>query len=246
MYRIENITKKFNDLLVLQDISIDFIEAGTTCILGPSGCGKTTLLNIISGIESADSGDVKGFSDTELSFVFQEDRLIPWKNVLDNLKFVLSGNDDIADKDGLVESYLEKVGLLEYRDYYPSELSGGMKKRIGILRAFIYPSSILLMDEPFSSIDISNKKVLMDFFRELMDMENRSCILVTHDLEEAIHLGDQIIVLSDKPSTVANVIKNIYAIEPNEENMVKMKKMLEREFEKSENTIHSSQISIHN
>ncbi|WP_422484820.1 ABC transporter ATP-binding protein [Gudongella sp. DL1XJH-153] len=230
MYKIENLTKKYNDLFVLDNISMDFIEGGTTCILGPSGCGKTTLLNIISGIESADSGDVIGFDDTELSFVFQEDRLIPWRNVLDNLRFVLSGNDDIADKDKLVESYLDKVGLLEYKNYYPSELSGGMKKRIGILRAFIYPSSILLMDEPLSSIDISNKKVLMDFFRELMDMENRSCILVTHDLEEAIHLGDQIIVLSDKPSKVANVIKNIYAVEPNEENMVKMKKVLEREF----------------
>ena len=105
-----------------------------------------------------------------------------------------------------------------------------MKKRIGILRAFIYPSSLLLMDEPFSSIDITNKKVIMDFFRELMDMENRSCVLVTHDLEEAIRLGDRIVVLSDKPSRVKRVIQNIYLLEPNEENMVKMKMMLEREF----------------
>ncbi|WP_409228205.1 ABC transporter ATP-binding protein [Gudongella sp. SC589] len=230
MYRIENITKKFNDLLVLEDISIDFVQGGTTCILGPSGCGKTTLLNIISDIEKPDSGQVIGFKDSVLSFVFQEDRLIPWRTVKENLRFVLSGNDDILDKDGLVEDYLDKVGLLEYKDYYPEELSGGMKKRIGILRAFIYPSSLLLMDEPFSSIDISNKKVIMDFFRELMDMENRSCVLVTHDLDEAIRLGDRIVVLSDKPSRVKRIIQNMYLLEPNEENMVKMKMMLEREF----------------
>jgi NitT/TauT family transport system ATP-binding protein len=230
MYRIENITKKFNDLLVLEDISIDFVQGGTTCILGPSGCGKTTLLNIISDIEKPDSGQVIGFKDSVLSFVFQEDRLIPWRTVKENLRFVLSGNDDILDKDGLVEDYLDKVGLLEYKDYYPEELSGGMKKRIGILRAFIYPSSPLLMDEPFSSIDISNKKVIMDFFRELMDMENRSCVLVTHDLDEAIRLGDRIVVLSDKPSRVKRIIQNMYLLEPNEENMVKMKMMLEREF----------------
>jgi len=183
MYRVENINKSFEDLKVLEDISIDFVQGETTCILGPSGCGKTPLLNIISGIEKADSGEVLGFPDSDLSFVFQEDRLIPWRTVKENLKFVLSGKPEINDRGKLVEEYLEKVNLLEYRDYYPSELSGGMKKRIGILRAFIYPSSLLLMDEPFSSIDISNKKVIMDFFRELMDMENRSCVLVTHDLE---------------------------------------------------------------
>ena len=230
MYRVENINKSFEDLKVLEDISIDFVQGGTTCILGPSGCGKTPLLNIISGIEKADSGEVLGFSDSDLSFVFQEDRLIPWRTVKENLKFVLSGKPEINDRGKLVEEYLEKVNLLEYRDYYPSELSGGMKKRIGILRAFIYPSSLLLMDEPFSSIDITNKKVIMDFFRELMDMENRSCVLVTHDLEEAIRLGDRIVVLSGKPSRVKRVIQNIYLLEPNEENMVKMKMMLEREF----------------
>ena len=149
---------------------------------------------------------------------------------MENLRFVLSGKPEIQYKDRLVKEYLQKVRLLEYRDYYPSELSGGMKRRIGILRAFIYPSSLLLMDEPFSSIDISNKKVIMDFFVELMDMEKRSCVLVTHDLEEAIRLGDRIVVLSDKPSRVKRVIQNIYLLEPNEENMVKMKMMLEREF----------------
>ncbi len=233
MYRIENISKKYNDLHVLDGVSVNFVEGGTTCILGPSGCGKTTLLNILSGIESADSGEVHDFAGAELSFVFQDDRLIPWRTVQENLQFVLSGKPAIKNKNELVESYLRKVDLLEYKDYYPKELSGGMKKRIGILRAFIYPSSILLMDEPFSSIDISNKKLLMDFFRELMAMENRSCVLVTHDLDEAIRLGDSIVVLSDKPSRVKRVIRNIYLLEPNEENMLKVKMMIEKEFEES-------------
>jgi NitT/TauT family transport system ATP-binding protein len=229
MYRIENISKKYGDLQVLAGITIDFLEEGTTCILGPSGCGKSTLLNILSGIEIADSGTVYGFSERELSFVFQDDRLIPWRTVIDNLKFVLSGKQDIQDKDGIIEDYLNRVGLFEYRDYYPKELSGGMKKRIGILRAFIYPSSILLMDEPFSSIDISNKKVLMDFFKELMALEKRSCILVTHDLDESIQLGDRIVILSDKPTVVKSVIQNIYVLEPTVENRVKMREMVESE-----------------
>lgn len=229
MYRIENISKKYGDLQVLEGVSIDFVQRGTTCILGPSGCGKTTILRLLSGLETPDFGTVEGFSESEISVVFQEDRLIPWKTVAENLKFVLSGKRGIPNKDKLVENYLSKMGLWEYKSYYPNKLSGGMKKRIAVLRAFIYPSEILLMDEPFSSIDISNKKAVFDFFRELMAAEKRTCVLVTHDLEDAIKLGDRIVILSDKPAYVKCVIQNEYIQQPSTENMRSMRSILEKE-----------------
>ena len=187
---------------MLDNISIDFPKDKTTCILGPSGCGKSTLLNIIAGILDPDSGDVVGFKDESISFVFQEDRLIPWKNVRDNLSFVLEGKMDKRDIERAIDDYLKSVNLQDYKYYYPSNLSGGMKQRISILRAFIYPSSILLMDEPFKSLDINNKHTVMEFFKKLKVMEKRTCILVTHDVDEAIELSDRIIILSDKPSNV--------------------------------------------
>jgi NitT/TauT family transport system ATP-binding protein len=202
---VKNINKSFGDLKVLDNINISFPKNKTTCILGPSGCGKTTLLNIISGLLDADSGELIGFENEDISFVFQEDRLIPWKNVKDNLAFVLNGKMDKSEIDKIIDYYLKLVGLEEYKDYYPRDLSGGMKQRINILRAFVCTSKILIMDEPFKSLDMGNKQILIDFFKELMKVENRTCIMVTHDMEEAMELGNRIISLTDKPTRVKEV-----------------------------------------
>lgn len=228
-YRVLNISKSYEELKVLDNISIDFPKDKTTCILGPSGCGKSTLLNIIAGILDPDSGDVVGFKDESISFVFQEDRLIPWKNVRDNLSFVLEGKMDKRDIERAIDDYLKSVNLQDYKYYYPSNLSGGMKQRISILRAFIYPSSILLMDEPFKSLDINNKRIVMEFFKELKALENRTCIVVTHDIDEALDLGDRIILLSEKPSKVKRVIKNIYMETKDEEDKKDLKLQIESE-----------------
>ena len=204
-YKVKNISKSFGDLKVLENISIDFPKNQTTCILGPSGCGKTTLLNIMAGILDMDSGELTGFENEDISFVFQEDRLIPWKNVEENLSFVLKDKmhkEEIAE---IINNYLELVGLEEYKNYYPKDLSGGMKQRINILRAFIYPSKILIMDEPFKSLDMDNKRIIMDFFKELMKIEKRTCIMVTHDIEDALVLGDKIVILTEKPASVKEV-----------------------------------------
>jgi len=205
VYEVKNINKSFGDLKVLDNINISFPKNKTTCILGPSGCGKTTLLNIISGLLDADSGELIGFENEDISFVFQEDRLIPWKNVKDNLAFVLNGKMDKSEIDKIIDYYLKLVGLEEYKDYYPRDLSGGMKQRINILRAFVCTSKILIMDEPFKSLDMGNKQILIDFFKELMKVENRTCIMVTHDMEEAMELGNRIISLTDKPTRVKEV-----------------------------------------
>ncbi|HZJ98664.1 MAG TPA: ABC transporter ATP-binding protein [Tissierellaceae bacterium] len=209
LYQIKNIYKSFDDLLVLDDISIYFPEHKTTCILGPSGCGKTTLLNIMTGIVEKDFGQVIGFDDKDISFVFQEDRLIEWKNIKDNLAFVLKGKMYKDEIDAVVDNYLKLVNLEEYKYYYPRSLSGGMRQRISILRAFAYPSDLLLMDEPFKSLDINNKKIVIDFFKEVKAKEKRTSIFVTHDVDEAIDLADSIVILSDKATKVKSVINNI-------------------------------------
>ena len=128
MYQVKNIIKNYNDLKVLDDISIDFPQNKTTCILGPSGCGKTTLLNIISGIIKEYSGEIIGFED-DISFVFQEDRLIPWKNVSSNIEFVLKNKMNKEKIETTIERYLKLVNLEEYRYYYPRILVVECDKR---------------------------------------------------------------------------------------------------------------------
>ncbi len=225
MYQVKNINKNYNELKVLEDISIDFPKNKTTCILGPSGCGKTTLLNIIAGITNEDSGEIFGFKE-DISFVFQEDRLIKWKNVKDNMSFVLKSKMDKEQIETTIDKYLKLVNLEEYKYYYPKDLSGGMRQKISILRAFAYPSKLLIMDEPFKSLDINSKQILIEFFKELRIIENRTCIIVTHDIEEALTLGDKIVILTEKPTTVKKVIE----LNGSEENRVKLREVIEKEF----------------
>lgn len=227
MYKVIDICKSYADLKVLDNISIDFPENKVTCILGPSGCGKSTLLNIIGGILDEDSGQVIGFKDASISFVFQEDRLIKWKSVKDNLRFVLKGKMDKMTIEETIDSYLKSVNLSEYKSYYPNSLSGGMKQRISILRAFIYPSEVLIMDEPFKSLDINNKRIVIDFFKKLQSMEKRTCIIVTHDIGEAMELADRIVILSDKPSRVVEVMDNIHICSQDADYEVNMRNQIE-------------------
>ncbi|HSH34738.1 ABC transporter ATP-binding protein [Schnuerera sp.] len=228
-YKVKNITKYYNDLKVLENISIDFEPKKTTCILGPSGCGKTTLLNIIGGITDKDSGEIIGFQDKEMSFIFQEDRLIEWKNVEDNVRFVLKRKMYKKQIDTIIDKYLKLVNLEEYKYYYPRDLSGGMRQKISILRAFAYQSKLLIMDEPFKSLDINSKQIVIEFFKELRKIEKRTCILVTHDIEEALDLSDKIVIFSDKPTKVKKIIDNIFTVSGNFEDKMRIKKLIERE-----------------
>lgn len=207
-YGVKNINKSYGDLKILEDINIEFDEYKTTCILGESGAGKTTLLNILAGITEKDSGEVVGFQDKDLSFVFQEDRLIKWKNVRDNIRFILSDKIDKEKIDNTIDEYLKLVKLENYKYYYPRELSEGMRQRISILRAFIYPSNILIMDEPFKSLDINNKQNVIELFKRFSEIQNKTCILVTHDIDEALSLGDKIVIFSNKPTKVKMIIEN--------------------------------------
>ncbi len=202
---IKHIHKSFGDLVVLEDISMDFEKEGITCILGPSGCGKSTLLNIISGSIHDYGGEVVGFKEEEMSFVFQEDRLIPWLTIYDNMKLVLKSKYEDHELKQRILEYVTMVGIEDYLFSYPSDLSGGMKQRASIARALAYGSKLIIMDEPFKSLDIKTKQQLLIDFKKICIETKATVIFVTHDVEEVIEIGDKIYVLSEKPTYIKKV-----------------------------------------
>lgn len=209
LYKIVDLKKSYGELKVLDGITMEFEADKVTAILGPSGSGKTTMLNILMDNIEDFSGEIIGFKDCSISSIFQEHRLIPWKNVYENMEFVLKDKISKKNLKGYIDKYLDLVGLKEYIDYYPKSLSGGMKQRVNIARAFAYPSEILLMDEPFKSLDTRTKNDIYNLFRELMLASRRAVILITHDIDEAVALGDTIVIFSDKPTRIRYVIENI-------------------------------------
>lgn len=211
--RIENINKRYDDNIIFENFKIDFYENKINCILGKSGCGKTTLLNIISGVIQNDTKDFKGIENLGISYIFQDDRLIEWLTVEDNIKLVIKKHYNEKEINELCDKYLKLVGIYEYKNYYPQRLSGGIRQRVNIARAFIYPSKIIIMDEPFKSIDIKNKMIIMDNFKEILQKDNRTVLFVTHDIEEAIYLGDSGVILGDRPVKIKKVFDNIKGID---------------------------------
>lgn len=202
LMEISSISKKFGNQQVLENFDISIQERKITCILGASGCGKTTLLNMIAGLLKADSGSFVGFSNKKISFIFQEHRLLEWMTVEANIDFVIRQIYDKSKRRDIIEKHLKIVELEEYKKYYPHELSGGMKQRTSIARAFSYPGEILLMDEPFKAIDVKLKLSVMDSFIKLWKEDRRTVVFVTHDVEEALLLGDNICLLAGNPPYV--------------------------------------------
>lgn len=194
-----DISKSFEEVKVFDQFSLTIPNGETTCLLGPSGCGKTTLLRMVAGILQPDQGILDDFRKKSFSFVFQEDRLLPWKTAADNIRLVLKSKlDDEAIKD-VIGQHLELVKMTEYAGFYPHQLSGGMRQRISFARAFSFPSDVILLDEPFKGLDHVLKKQLMENVRSILSRDPRTVIYVTHDAEEAAFFGQKIIVLSDKP-----------------------------------------------
>jgi NitT/TauT family transport system ATP-binding protein len=204
MYKLEHVYKNYGDLPVLQDLTLEFSKRRITTILGPSGCGKTTLLNILAGLVPADAGRV--ITATPVSYLFQEPRLLPWLTVRDNLNLVLEDRLPAAAVTPRVNQYLDAVGVTAYQHFYPGQLSGGLRQRVALARAFSFPADLLLMDEPFKSLDLKTRYRLIADFLELWRREPRAAVLVTHDVREAVMLGDQIVILADKPTTVLRVL----------------------------------------
>jgi len=199
---INDLKKTYGNLPVYENFNLSIHENKITCILGPSGCGKTTLLKLISGITSMDSGELQGFGDKSISYLFQENRLLPWKTLADNIAFVLKPHFPKEEVQKKVATYLDLVQLRDFKDYYPHEVSGGMNQRVAIARAFAYPSEILLMDEPFKGLDGKLKQELLEVFVQLWSKDRRTVLYITHDVDEAIMLGDDIYVFSGTPTKV--------------------------------------------
>lgn len=177
--KLLHINKQFGNKPVLKDLSITFPQGRISCLMGPSGIGKTTLINLIMGLEKADSGTITGLEDKIISPVFQEDRLIEHWDAINNIKLVCS--KDVTNK--IIEDELNKVGLYEDRYKPVLTLSGGMRRRVALLRALLYDGNLLILDEPFKGLDKELKNRVIEYVKE--KAKGKTVILVTHDLKDA-------------------------------------------------------------
>jgi len=202
---IRNLNKSYENEEIFKNFKLDLYDEKVNCIIGNSGCGKSTLLNIIAGLTEIQNGEISGVSLRDISYVFQEDRLIEWLTVKENLELALKKYVDNSILDGKVDEVLKLVGIYDIKNKYPSALSGGMKQRVNIARAFGKPSKLILMDEPFKSLDYKLKYTIIDEFKNLLNKEKRMVILVTHDLDEAIYFRGNIIVFGNKPVQIKGI-----------------------------------------
>lgn len=211
---VRNVYKSYGDVKALRDLSLDFPRGQLTSILGPSGCGKTTLLKIIAGLLSADSGEitVNGHPVTgpgpDRAFVFQDFALLPWASVLRNVAFGLELRGVIkSEREAIAEKYIGDVGLQGFENKHPHELSGGMRQRVGLARALSVDAQVLLMDEPFAAVDEQTRRKFQEDLLNLVKHENKTFLFVTHSIEEAVYVSDQVAILLPRPSRVSEIIK---------------------------------------
>ena len=201
---------KFNT--AMHDFSLTVKRGEFVCIVGPTGCGKSTTLNLVTGLIRPSAGQVRVMGeavagiDPRVGFVFQSDALFPWRSVLDNVaagpRYRGMPKAQAIDK---ARMWVARVGLGHYESLYPHQLSGGMRKRVALAQTFINEPEILLLDEPFSALDVQTRTVMQDELLSLWSGTGASVIFVTHDLEEAVALGDRVVVLTASPATVKTV-----------------------------------------
>ncbi len=215
--RVSNVSKSFRidgrDLPVLNDISLDMPPGSFTSIVGQSGCGKSTLLRIIAGIEAPSAGEVtlNGVPVTGPSLtvgvLFQDSRLLPWLSVHRNIDFGLPRHVGKKERRELVGHYLRLVGLSGFENALPEQLSGGMRQRVSIARTLINDPHVLVLDEPFGALDAFTKVTLQNEVKDLCQRAGVTTVLVTHDIEEAVYLGDQVVIMGPKPSTIRRIVR---------------------------------------
>lgn len=213
--QVRNLTKRFDDLLVLDNISFDIQRGELLCVVGPTGCGKTTFLNTLTKIYDATEGQILmdgspvDPSVQNISYIFQGDSTMPWLTVEQNVAFGLDIKKYPKEKKKeLTEKYLDVVGLTKYRNYYPKQLSASMLQRVSIARAFATEPELLLMDEPYGQLDIDLRFKLEDELIKLWEMTGTTVLFITHNVEEAVYLSSHVMVLTNKPTTVKTVIRN--------------------------------------
>ena len=213
---VDNVSRTFageNAVTAIQDMSFTMQKGEFLCIVGQSGCGKSTLLRIMAGIDPVHEGKVtiNGASvngpDRTRGVVFQEARLLDWMTVEKNVAFPLQGLTK-AEKSRLVEEYVALVGLMDFKKAYPRELSGGMAQRVSIARALVNRPEVLFMDEPFGALDYMTKINMQNELLKIREKSRMTVIFVTHDIDEAVYLSDNILVMSKNPGKVKEIIHN--------------------------------------
>ncbi|MDI6866577.1 ABC transporter ATP-binding protein [Methanoculleus sp.] len=216
---VENLSKAFpkedGDVIwALKDINLEIRDEEFVCLVGPSGCGKTTLLRIIAGLESPTTGrvivdgNVVTGPDPRRGMVFQEYSLFPWQKVIDNIAFGLEMRGvGKEERRKIGERYLEMVGLSQFRDAYPYELSGGMRQRVAIARALANDPDVLLMDEPFGALDAQTRNRMQGELLSIWEQTKKTILFVTHSVDEAVYLSDRIVVLTPRPGSVREIVE---------------------------------------
>ncbi len=212
LLEVKNISKSYPDLHTLEDISLKLGKNQFTSVLGPSGCGKSTVFNIISGLELPDMGTVlingKDFNGKtgKISYMHQKDLLLPWKNILDNVclpLFIKGAGLEEAHRKAI--EYFPDFGLEGFEKKFPYQLSGGMRQRTALLRTYLFADDIMLLDEPFGSLDAITRWKMQGWLLGLFEKLDASILFITHDIDEAIFLSDRIYLLSRRPAVVRNI-----------------------------------------
>lgn len=213
--KVMDLTKQFDDLLVLDDISFEVKKGEFLCIVGPTGCGKTTFLNSLTKLYTPTKGEILinnepvDLNKHSIAYIFQEYSTMPWLTVEENVRFGLEiKHASKAAADQKAEEYLDIVGLTKYRSYYPNQLSASMLQRVVIARAFATEPELLLMDEPYGQLDIELRFKLEDELLNLWKRNGTTVIFITHNIEEAVYLGERILVLTNKPTKIKEEILN--------------------------------------
>lgn len=221
---VKNIGKKYQnkegEILALKNVNFRVKKGEFVSIIGPSGCGKSTLLSIIAGLEEKTTGEiyiegekVNGIS-SKIGYMLQRDCLLEWRNILSNTMFGLEvkGKKDNVNKEYVLE-LLKKYNLYEFKDKYPSELSGGMRQRVALIRTLAVKPKILLLDEAFSALDYQTRIMVTNDIYYILRKEKITAIIVTHDISEAISMSDRVLVLSKRPGTIKDIHKINFGIE---------------------------------
>lgn len=201
-----------DEIRALESISFSVDEGEFVAIIGPSGCGKTSILSIIAGLLKPSGGEItiKGKplekGKTSIGYMLQKDELFPWRTIMENAYLPLEVKRDKSEKSKeKVNELLKKYGLWEFRKKYPRQLSGGMRQRAALIRTMASSPDLLLLDEPFSALDYQTRLAVCDDLYEIIRRENKTTVLVTHDISEALSTADRIIVLSKRPSKILNI-----------------------------------------
>jgi len=211
---LKGVSRKFNGFLAVSDVDLEVADGEFVCLLGPSGCGKTTILRMAAGLDAPTEGEllldskkIEGVNK-ECGFVFQEYVLFPWRTVKGNIEFgpEMKGIRK-EERERISQHYIDLVGLNGFENHYPHELSGGMKQRVGIARAYANSPKLLLMDEPFGALDAQTRNLMQGELLRIWQEEHISALFVTHSVDEAVYLADRVMVMSARPGMVKDIFE---------------------------------------